>query len=126
MGECELPLLLVVDDNHDFLEAVVSLLELTSSYRILSAADGVEALACLQMARPDLIITDISMPNMDGFQLVQALRANHEWRDLSVIFLTALNSSEDVQRALALGIDTYISKPFHPDSLLATVAAFFE
>jgi CheY-like chemotaxis protein len=108
---------LVVDDDPWILRMVSSSLEKKGTYSVDTARDGQQALHKAQAQRPDLIISDVMMPVMDGWALVQHLRADPELSDVPVLFLTALGKDEDRLRALGLKPDDYVSKPFRFDDL---------
>ena len=108
---------LVVDDDPWILRMVSSSLEKKGSYLVETARDGQEALQKAQQHRPDMIITDVMMPVMDGWALVQQLRADPGLADVPVLFLTALGKDEDRLHALGLKPDDYVSKPFRFDDL---------
>ena len=106
------PALLVVDDidiNIDILLATLG-----DDYTVRVATDGDAALRSVKKARPDLILLDIMMPDMDGFEVCRCLKADPAYRDIPVIFLTALTEDTDEARGLALGAVDYITKPFNP------------
>lgn len=108
---------LVVDDDPWILRMVSSSLEKKGTYSVDTARDGQQALHKAQALKPDLIISDVMMPVMDGWALVQHLRADPELADVPVLFLTALGKDEDRLRALGLKPDDYVSKPFRFDDL---------
>jgi CheY-like chemotaxis protein len=108
---------LVVDDDPWILRMVSSSLEKKGTYSVDTARDGQQALHKAQAQRPDLIISDVMMPVMDGWALVQHLRSDPELADVPVLFLTALGKDEDRLRALGLKPDDYVSKPFRFDDL---------
>jgi CheY-like chemotaxis protein len=108
---------LVVDDDPWILRMVSSSLEKKGTYSVDTARDGQQALHKAQAQRPDLIISDVMMPVMDGWALVQNLRADPELAEVPVLFLTALGKDEDRLRALGLKPDDYVSKPFRFDDL---------
>lgn len=108
---------LVVEDNlglQDFLHSVLS-----DQYHLQIVPDGREALVFLeQCARlPDLILSDIMMPGLDGFQLLETLRARQQWQHIPVIFLTARANRDDRMRAFRIGVDDYLTKPFSVEEL---------
>ena len=108
---------LVVDDDPWILRMVSSSLEKKGSYAVDTARDGQQALQKAQRNKPDMIISDVMMPIMDGWALVQQLRADPELADIPVLFLTALGKDEDRLHALGLKPDDYVSKPFRFDDL---------
>ncbi len=91
-------------------------------YTVVTASDGEEALARALVDPPDLLITDVMMPRMDGWALVKALRSRPEFTTLPVIFLTALSSDEDRIRGFRMGADDYVPKPFRFEELDLRVA----
>lgn len=108
---------LVVDDDPWILRMVSSSLEKKGSYLVDTARDGQQALLKAQQVRPDMIITDVMMPVMDGWAFVQQLRTDPELADVPVLFLTALGKDEDRLHALGLKPEDYVSKPFRFDDL---------
>ncbi|MEY2633755.1 MAG: hypothetical protein RIR00_2409, partial [Pseudomonadota bacterium] len=111
------PLILVVDDAVESLMFLACLLE--DDYRVASAECGQRGLGLARTERPDLILLDVAMPGMDGYQVCEALKADPATRDIPVIFLTGMTSSEDEERGLALGAVDYITKPVSAPVLLA-------
>jgi two-component system sensor histidine kinase/response regulator len=118
--EAEMVTVLVVDDDPTILDSVTDLLRI-SGYRILSATNGVEGLRMMQTNTPDLIIADIMMPEMDGYQFYEAVRENPAWTPIPFIFLTARGERKDIRRGYMLGADQYLTKPFEAEDLLVAV-----
>ena len=117
------PLESLVDDQFTVRELQRSILE-AAGYRVTTAGDGAEALRWLR-ERPDvaLVVTDIEMPEMDGLDLTEAIRASAEWKSLPVVVVTSRGSDEDRARGGEAGADAYIVKAeFDQESLLDTVA----
>jgi DNA-binding response OmpR family regulator len=110
------PHVLVADDDAWILRMVTTVLE-KRGYSVETANDGEEALRCALAHSPDLLITDIVMPQMDGWALVRNLRARPELATLPVIFLTGLSSDEDRILGFRLGADDYVTKPFRFEEL---------
>ncbi|MFK3937755.1 response regulator transcription factor [Alkalihalobacillus sp. NPDC078783] len=110
---------LVVDDEKDLLQLVATYL-VNESYEVLMASDGYEALHLLETESIDLVILDIMMEGMDGFELCKRIRATSS---IPVVMLTAKSSEEDRIRGLKLGADDYVVKPFSPRELMARVEA---
>jgi CheY-like chemotaxis protein len=108
---------LVVDDDPWILRMVSSSLEKKGTYVVETARDGQQGLQKAQQIRPDMIITDVMMPVMDGWAFVQQLRTDPVLADVPVLFLTALGKDEDRLHALGLKPDDYVSKPFRFDDL---------
>jgi CheY-like chemotaxis protein len=115
------PRVLIVDDDPWILRMVSTLLE-KRGYAIATAGDGEEGLMRADQLRPDLIITDVMMPKLDGWSLVRALRSRPELALVPVIFLTALGGEEDRIKGFRLGADDYLPKPFRFEELDLRVA----
>ena len=117
------PRVLIVEDNVDNFELVRFLLE-RAGYEVLSAANGLEGLDAAKRERPDLILMDLSMPEMDGWNATSHLKADEETRSIPVLALTAHTLPGDRKRAIDAGCDGYISKPINVasfDKLVATL-----
>jgi signal transduction histidine kinase len=112
--------ILVVDDDPRNVRLVESMLK-PSGYAILPAYDGREALRLVENGRPDLLLLDVMMPELSGFDLCTLLRARHETRLLPILMVTALNALEDKVRGLEVGADDFLSKPINRTELLAKV-----
>ena len=112
--------LLVVDDEPNLLRAVAASLR-TEGYEVITARNGREALLRVAESVPDLIISDIRMPGMDGYQLAGQLRASSRTAIVPIIFLTAKDETADRVAGFRSGVDAYITKPFEPDELLAVI-----
>ncbi len=115
-------LILVVDDSPDSLELISS--ELMKYYEVHVATDGVR---CLELARrvrrPDLILLDVMMPGMDGYEVCRRLKANPDTADIPVLFLSGRNAAEDERIGLEIGAEDYLAKPVNPAVMLARVRA---
>jgi DNA-binding NarL/FixJ family response regulator len=114
--------LLVVDDDPGLLLAVSETLR-AEGYDVKTARRGAEALVIVAQSLPDLVISDIRMPGMDGYQLVKNLRSNQRTRLVPIVFLTAKDETADRIQGFRTGVDAYLTKPFEPDELVAIVAA---
>ncbi|MCX7683429.1 MAG: response regulator transcription factor [Anaerolineae bacterium] len=112
--------ILVVDDEPHLLESVRQVLD-AAGYRVLTACDGVEALEILATQPVDLILADVAMPRMNGYQLYERVRQNPEWLTIPFVFLSARSMNSDIRYGKELGADDYLTKPFEPPDLLATV-----
>lgn len=117
--------LLVVDDEPNLLRAVAACLR-AEGYEVTTVRSGAEALLRLTEAVPDLILSDIRMPGMDGFMLVRQLQASARTSLIPIIFLTAKDERADRIAGLRSGIDAYLTKPFEPDELLAVIAGILD
>jgi DNA-binding response OmpR family regulator len=115
------PHVLVADDDAWILRMVATVLE-KRGFSVETAVDGEEALERAMARAPDLLITDVMMPKMDGWSLVRRLRSHPQLATLPVIFLTALSSEEDRIRGFRLGADDYVAKPFRFEELDLRVA----
>ena len=113
--------LLVVDDDPGLLRAVAETLR-AEGYEVTTARRGAEALVRVAESLPDLIVSDIRMPGMDGYELVRNLRSSARARLIPIIFLTAKDETADRIAGFRSGVDAYLTKPFEPDELLAVVA----
>lgn len=109
------PVLLVVEDNPDMQDYLRAILE--EDYRILSATNGEEALQVLDQQRPELILSDVMMPGMDGFTLLNQLKNKDHLADIPVVMLTARTDQRDKLTALHIGVDDYLTKPFSQQEL---------
>ena len=110
---------LVVDDEERILNFLKSKLKV-SGYEVLTASNGVEALEQVQAQEPDLVVLDVMMPKMDGFETLKELRT---FSSVPVIILSAKGANADKVKGLALGADDYLAKPFSPDELVARIEA---
>lgn len=121
MAERQATLLVVEDDIH-LLQGIRDILEI-EGYQVVTASSGVEGLEVLHSMPkpPDLIISDIMMPRMDGYQFFEAVRASEEWLDIPFVFLTAKGEKHDVRLGKRLGADDYVIKPMDPEDLLVVV-----
>jgi two-component system KDP operon response regulator KdpE len=113
------PLVLVADDEPRITKLVAVTLS-DEGFRVVTAGGGEEALRKAEEIRPDIVLLDIVMPDLDGIEVMRQLR---EFRSVPVILLTAKGSTADKAKGLDLGADDYIAKPFHPDELAARVRA---
>ena len=107
------PTVLVADDSATIRKFVTFALR-ARGIRVVGARDGLEAPELLAAEPADLVITDLNMPGLDGYRLIQALREDPATAELPIIVLSSLSSNEDVQRGLDLGADAYLVKPFDP------------
>ena len=112
--------LLVVDDEPNLLRAVAACLK-AENYEVGTARSGHEALMQLAESVPDLIISDIRMPGMDGYKLARQLRGSPRTALVPIVFLTAKDETADRIEGFRAGIDAYLTKPFEPDELIAVV-----
>lgn len=104
--------ILVVDDNQDSRELVKKILS-RKGYRLLEAADGEDALKKIANEKPDLILMDISLPKIDGYELTRRLKSQEAFKTIPIIALTAHAMKGDREKALAAGCEGYLSKPIN-------------
>jgi two-component system alkaline phosphatase synthesis response regulator PhoP len=102
---------LIVDDEPNIIVPLRFLME-QNGYAVMVASDGEQAMAALSDRVPDLILLDIMLPGIDGYEVCQNVRENPQWRRTKVIFLSALGRDIDVAKGMALSADAYITKPF--------------
>jgi putative two-component system response regulator len=112
--------ILVVEDNHVLREGLRDIL-VYEGFTVMSAANGLEALEQMQMTSPDLILSDIAMPEMDGYELYKSVRAHSEWITIPFVFLTARGEREDIWRGKNMGVEDYIVKPLTREELLTVI-----
>lgn len=110
--------ILIVEDNVTLRDFIQSLL---SVHKTRTAGNGQEALEAIEQQQPDLIISDVMMPYMDGFELLETLKSNARLRHIPTLMLTARASMDDKLKALRIGVDDYMTKPFEQDELYARV-----
>ena len=115
------PVVLAVDDTPENLDVVKGLL--TPRFIVRAAVNGMMALKIVEKQPPDLILLDIRMPHMDGFEVCRKLKANTASADIPIIFLTGESDAASEADALAAGAAGYITKPINPDALLAKIDA---
>jgi CheY-like chemotaxis protein len=112
---------ILLADDQAGVRQLVRLTIASEAYLVLEAADGDEAWAILQIMRPDVALLDIGMPGRDGFALTRAIRADPLLAETRVILLTGSNAPADVAAGRAAGADHYLTKPFSPLQLIATI-----
>lgn len=112
--------ILVVEDNPVVRMLAEHHLE-SGGHTVMTAADGVEALQLASVVRPDLILSDIEMPKLDGFGLLNALRANQNLAAVPVIFLTMYDDMDTFRRTRELGVNDYVNKPINSTVLLESI-----
>ena len=112
---------LVIDDDQRIVELIRHSVTMLGKYDVLVAYDGVQGLERFQSERPDCVIVDVLMPRMDGFQLVRAIRGDGESAHTPMIILSALSEDVDQMTGRFSGVDEYMTKPFKPSVLCATL-----
>ena len=117
--------ILVVDDEPHIVRLMQVNLE-RQGYNVQTARNGAQALARIRQNRPAMLISDVMMPEMDGFELLRNVRADASLQDLPVIMLTAKSQDGDILRGYERGADMYLTKPFNPMELITFVKRIFD
>ena len=112
--------ILAVDDSPTILAIIQDMLE-SAGYEVLSAVDGQEALDKARKEKPDLIILDIMLPKLDGYKVCSMLKLDPNYKNILIIFLTALSQESAEKMCSEATADAYITKPFEPEILLSTI-----
>lgn len=112
--------ILVVDDNEQNLELLLAYLE-DLGCQLRAARNGIEAVAAIDEKQPDLVLLDVMMPQMSGFQVCSKIKSDPATRDIPVVMVTALNEVSDVERAVESGADDFLTKPVHKLELVTRV-----
>jgi two-component system, OmpR family, alkaline phosphatase synthesis response regulator PhoP len=116
--------ILVVDDERHIVRLIQVNLE-RAGYQVVTAFDGKEALKKVEADKPDLVVMDVMMPYMDGFEALKSLQANPATREIPVVMLTAKAQDADIFRGWSSGVSAYLTKPFNPLELLTFVKRIF-
>ena len=114
--------ILIADDEPNIVISLEYLLQ-REGYRVEVARDGDEAMQAMQRQAPDLVLLDVMMPRLSGYDVCQQIRENEAWSGTRIVMLTARGREIEVAKGLALGADAYITKPFSTQDLLAQVRA---
>ncbi len=117
--------ILIVDDEPNVVMPIQFLME-QQGYRVMIAERGEDALDLIYQYKPDLVLLDIMLPGIDGYEVCEILRLNPNYRNIKIIFLTAKGREVEIAKGLALGVDSYITKPFSNAELLAKVKELLE
>jgi DNA-binding response OmpR family regulator len=112
--------ILVADDEPDFVELISMRLEV-NGFKVVAAKDGQEAIDKTKKENPDLLILDLMMPKLDGFEVCRMLKFDDNFRDLPIIVLSALDQQQDREKAIKAGADEYFIKPFDLSLLLTKI-----
>jgi two-component system, cell cycle response regulator DivK len=115
--------ILVVEDQEDNRQIIRDLLSATD-YEIVEAESGEEALAAVAKQRPDLILMDIQLPGIDGYEVTRRIKADPAMRSIPIIAVTSYALSGEEQKARAAGCDAYVPKPYSPRQLLAKIRQY--
>ena len=114
------PKILIVDDEPNIVVPLQFLME-QNGYQALVAQSGEEALETISKEEPDLVLLDIMLPGIDGFEVCEIVRLKPEWRHIRIIFLTAKGRDVDIAKGMVLGADEYITKPFSNQQIIDAV-----
>ena len=117
MGKIDGKHILIIDDEQDLLDLLRPRLE-TAGYEISTALDGQEGLNKAREEKPDLILLDVMMPKMDGYQVCRFLKFDEEYKHIPIVLLTARGQKQDKETGKKVGADGYLTKPFEKDVLL--------
>jgi DNA-binding response OmpR family regulator len=117
--------ILIVDDEPNIVIPLQFLME-QNGYLTLVAQSGEEALESISKEKPDLVLLDIMLPGVDGFEVCEIVRLNPEWRKIRIIFLTAKGRDVDIAKGMVLGADEYITKPFSNQQIIDAVTKLLE
>ena len=115
--------IMVVDDS-ETIRKFLSFALRALGFSVVSARDGMDALEKLSQNRVDLVITDLNMPNMDGFEFLKALREDTQYSHVPIIILSSLSSSQEIEMGLQLGASSYLVKPFDQKRIQYEVAKY--
>ena len=115
---------ILIADDSPTIRKFVSFSLKAHGFEVLAACDGMEAVELLPNQVIDLIITDLNMPNMDGFELIKAIRENENNKNIPIIILSSLSGNEEIERGLNVGANSYIVKPFDPKRIQYEVAKY--
>ena len=117
--------ILIVDDEPHAVVPIQFLME-QQGYRVMVAQRGEDALDLIYQYKPDLVLLDIMLPGINGFEVCEIVRLNPEYRNVKIIFLTALGREEQIAKGLTLGADAYITKPYSNEELVSIVKEVLE
>jgi DNA-binding response OmpR family regulator len=117
--------ILIVDDEPNVIMPIQFLME-QHGYRVMIAERGEDALDLVYRYKPDLVLLDIMLPGIDGYEVCEIIRLDPNYRNIKIIFLTALGREVEIAKGLTLGADAYITKPFSNAALVAKVKEILE
>ena len=117
--------ILIVDDEPNVVVPIQFLME-QQGYKVMTAERGEDALDLIYQYKPDLVLLDIMLPGIDGYEVCEIIRLNPDFRNIKIIFLTAKGREVEIAKGLALGADAYITKPYSNAALVAKVKELLE
>jgi DNA-binding response OmpR family regulator len=112
--------ILIADDEQSIVVPLEFLME-QKGYEVAAAYNGEEAIEKIISFKPDLILLDIMLPLIDGYEVCQMIRSNQNWKDIKIIFVSAMGREVDIAKGIALGADAYITKPFANAEIISKV-----
>ena len=116
---------LIADDEPNIVTSLEYLM-MKSGYEVRIARDGDEVLALVESFRPDVVLLDVMMPRRNGYEVCQKMRERPDWGQIRIVMLSAKGREAEVNKGISLGADTYVTKPFSNQELLATIAALLD
>lgn len=116
--------IILVADDSPTIRKFISFALISKGYETIMASDGMEAIEKLPLENINLVITDLNMPNVDGFELIKTIRENEQYKEIPIIILSSLAKNEDIQKGLCYGANSYLIKPFDPKRILYEVAKY--
>lgn len=115
---------LIADDEPNIVTSLEYLMQ-KSGYEVKIARNGDEALALVESFRPDVVLLDVMMPRRNGYEVCQQIRERADWQHIKIVMLSAKGRDAEVNKGLSLGADSYVTKPFSNQELIARIDAFF-
>jgi len=115
---------ILVADDSPTIRKFVSFSLTMQGFDVVTVSDGMEALEKLPFKKFDLIITDLNMPNLDGFELIRTIRENEEYKEVPIIILSSLSGSLEIEKGMSYGANSYLVKPFDPKRIQYEVAKY--
>jgi len=116
---------MVVDDSVTVRKVTTRFLE-RQGFNVIVAKDGVDALQVLQESTPDLMLLDIEMPRMDGFEVAKNMRSTQRWKELPIIMITSRTGDKHREHAFSIGVNEYLGKPYQEEALLKAIRSLLE
>lgn len=117
--------ILVVDDEPDISKLIKARIE-SAGYSVVTAFDGAEALKTVKENMPDLILLDVMLPKMDGYQVCRLLKFDEKFKNIPIIMLTARAGESDKEKSVEAGADAYLTKPFQTEELLSKISSLLK
>lgn len=115
---------ILIADDSPTIRKFVKFALVSRGFKIVAASDGMEALEKLPSENIDLIITDLNMPNVDGFEFIEAVRSNSDYDELPIIILSSLDGDADIERGIGCGANSFLIKPFDPNKIAYEVSKY--